>query len=144
MTLSRFISRPVPRAGALLLALAGLGSLALGAALAGPAALGPDERLIFLRDARMERQAAAIDEDAGRAAELRSIRRRGGPSWYVAAESDQVDRFYDDLGAARDELLRENARRWRRTQTLMGGWCAVAGLALLAAGVSQWRRAAPG
>jgi hypothetical protein len=141
MTLARFASRPVPRAGALLLVLGGLGALALGGVLAGQAALGPDDRLVFLRDARLERAAARVDEAASRAAEIAALRRRGGPDWYVAREIDEAERFFADLRLVRDEQLRENARRWRRTQALMGGWLGLAGLVLLAAGARQWRRA---
>ena len=141
MTLIRLVSRPVPRAGALLLLLAGLAALALGGLVGGQAALAPDDQLFFLRDAQLQRDAAAIDAATALSAEVEAIHKRGGTPRYVAMQVDQTEQYFRGLDDARDGQLRENARRWRRTQGLMGVWFGLAGLGCLATGVRQWRRA---
>ncbi len=134
-------SRPVPRAGAILLLLAGAACLALGGYLAGTAILGPEDRLVFLHDARMQHASSEVDAAAAKASEIRAIQRRGGSPGYVAWSIEETNRYFEALREARDDNLRTNAKRWRRTQGLLGGWLGAAGLALIATGVREWRRA---
>lgn len=136
------VSRPVPRAGAILLLLAGITCLALGGFLTGTAIFGSEAQLVFLHDARMQHATGIIDDASARAREIEAIQRRGGTERNVARAIDEANRYFDALREARDNLLRVNAKRWRRMQGFLGGWLCTAGLALLITGTRQWRQAA--
>jgi hypothetical protein len=139
--LYRLVLRPVPRAGAVLLLLAAASCLALGGLLAGTAAFGTDDHLVFLNDASQQRATAQVNDDIARYYEVRAIRERGPSPRRFSRSVAETHAYYDAIRAARDEDLQRNAQRWRRTQMLLGGWLGAAGLGLAVTGIRQWPRA---